>query len=115
MKNRTTQIISTGIFPPARTTLPIPIVEVSSQIRLLTALFGSGIPVAYSFGCRRGTPYGNNGYSASQYAFFSVPEDKLAVSYFLDHVYRFNVGVWLRPNLNEPGIFGLGARNQDPL
>lgn len=112
MKNRTTQIISTGIFPPARTTLPIPIVEVSSQIRLLTALFGSGIPVAYSLDVEGG---GNNGYSASQYAFFSVPEDKLAVSYFLDHVYRFNVGVWLRPNLNEPGIFGLGARNQDPL
>ena len=91
------------------------IVAVNSQIRLLTAFFGSGIPVAHSFGCRRRTPYGNNGYNASQYAFFSVQEDKLAVSYVLDHVYRFNVGVWLRPNLNEPGIFGLGARNQDPL
>ena len=52
-----------------------------------------------------GTPYGNNGYNASQYAFFSVQEDKLAVSYFLDHVYRFNnIEYWLRPNLNEPGI-----------
>lgn len=63
---------------------------------------------------KEGTPYGNNGYNASQYAFFSVQEDKLAVSYFLDHVYRFNnIECWLRPNLNEPGIFGLGARNQD--
>jgi len=60
----------------------------------------------------KGDPYGNNGYNASQYA-FSVQEDKLAVSYFLDHVYRFNVDLWLRPNLNEPGIFGLGARNRD--
>jgi hypothetical protein len=60
----------------------------------------------------KGDPYGNNGYNASQYA-FSVQEDKLAVSYFLDHVYRFNVDLWLRPNLNEPGIFGLAARNRD--
>ena len=32
-----------------------------------------------------------------EYTFFSVQEDKLAVSYFLDHVYRFNVGVLATP------------------
>jgi hypothetical protein len=48
-----------------------------------------------------GELHGNNG-DVSRYTFFSVQEDKLAVSYFLDHVYRFNGEHWLRPNLNEP-------------
>ena len=49
-----------------------------------------------------GEPHGNNGYNLAQYAFFSVQEAQLAVSYFLDHVYRFTIEYSLRPNLNEP-------------
>ena len=37
-----------------------------------------------------------------RYTFFLVQKDKLAVSYFLDHVYQFNIEYRLRPNLNEP-------------
>ena len=48
-----------------------------------------------------GELHGNNG-DVSRYTFFLVQKDKLAVSYFLDHVYRFNVEYWLRLNLNEP-------------
>ena len=48
-----------------------------------------------------GELHGNNG-DVARYTFFLVQKDKLAVSYFLDHVYQFNIEYRLRPNLNEP-------------
>jgi len=50
---------------------------------------------------REGELHGNNG-DVARYTFFLVQKDKLAVSYFLDHVYQFNIEYRLRPNLNEP-------------